>query len=149
MGVLTAFEIAPASPPQGSVRELAVQARQSLTPNEARFWAASHQRWLGERFRRYHDISIHPTGTIGVMLSTAPSVWYAPFYHAKSRTIIVIDDRPDFPYRLYGQNAGLYARHGYTVLDFSEDLSCPFDQSVWDAMMETIDQAILPTKGCA
>ncbi|TAN40586.1 MAG: hypothetical protein EPN22_17275 [Nitrospirae bacterium] len=76
------------------------------------------------------------------MLSKRPSVWYAPFYHAKSKTIIVIDDRPDFPYRIYGQNRALYERQGYTLLDFSEDFSCPTDDSVWDEAMAMIDAAL-------
>lgn len=137
------FNSAPTLPQHEPVRDKAVRARQSLTPNEARFWQESHRRWPGERFRRYHDISIIPTGTIGAILSRHPSVWYAPFYHAKTKTILVIDDRPDFPYRVYRQNQDLYARHGYTVLDFSEDLSCPFDQSVWDEMMAMIEKAIV------
>lgn len=124
-----------------AIRTCAAQARKTLTPNEARFWRESHPRWPTERFLRYHDVSIQGSG-IGAMLSTAPSVWYAPFYHAKTRTIMVIDDRPDFPYRVYGQNAALYARHGYTTLDFSEDVSCPTDDAVWDEAMALIDAAI-------
>ena len=123
------------------VRNLALKARHSLTPNEQRFWKESHTRWPGVRFRRYHDIPLKPTG-IGAILSKAPSVWYAPFYHAKSKTIIVVDDRPDFPYIIYGQNAKLYVQQGYKVVDYSEDLSCPFDQSIWEVMMVMIDVAI-------
>lgn len=76
------------------------------------------------------------------MLCHRPSVWYAPFYHAETKTIIVLDDRSDFPYRIYGQNRDLYARYGYTVLDFSEDFSCPADESVWDEAMAMIGAAI-------
>lgn len=125
------------------IRNLALNARRLLTPLERRFWDESHARWPGQRFRRYADIAVYPlAGTVGAMLSKAPSVWYAPFYHAKSKTIIVIEDRPDFPYRVYGQNWKLYASHGYTILDFSEDFSCPTDDSVWQEAMAMIDQAL-------
>lgn len=126
-----------------SVRSLVAQARKTLTAHEERFWRESHTRWPNERWLRYHDISILPTHTIGAILSRHPSVWYAPFYHAKTKTIVVLDDRQDFPYRICGQNLTLYVQYGYTVLDFSEDFSCPTDGSVWDAMIAMVEAAIV------
>jgi hypothetical protein len=127
------------------VHALAVAARKTLTPRERRFWKETHTRWPGVRFRRYSKIPVTPTGTVGTILSDRPSVWYAPFYHAKSKTMIVIDHRLEFPYRVYGQNRALYKRHGYTVLDFSEDFHCSLhvDESVWQEMMGMVGKAVL------
>ena len=138
---INTFSQQPPIPSSMFVRALAGQARKTLTLNEQRFWKESHERWPGIRLRRYHDISLTPTG-IGAILSKAPSVWYAPFYHAKSKTIIVIDDRPDMPYRIYGQNAKLYNQHGYKVLDFSEDMSCEVDKAVWDELMAMVGESV-------
>lgn len=120
-----------------SVKGLAIKARHSLTVNEQRFWKEAHERWPEIRLRRYHDISLTPTG-IGTILSKAPSVWYAPFYHAKSKTIIVVDNRPDFPYVVHGHNTKLYVQQGYKVVDFSEDMSCGADEAVWDELMNMV-----------
>lgn len=119
-------------------RAAALYARQHLTPNESRFFTESHARWPGVRFRRYAPVSI------ALVVGERPSVWYAPFLCRPKKLVIVFDHRPECPYRLYGENRALYAQHGYTVLDFSEDLSCPFDQAVWDEAMTMIDAAIAP-----
>ena len=121
---------------QREIRAAIRLARRQMTPLEARFYREAHQRWPNRRFRRYAPISVTVFEAFG------PSVWYAPFLCRPKKLIVVIDDRSDFPYRIYGQNRALYERHGYTVLDFSEDLSCPFEQSVRDAMMAMIDTAI-------
>lgn len=71
-----------------------------------------------------------------------PSVWYAPLLCLKQKLVVILDDPAGFPYRISGRNRDLYARHGYTVLDFSEDFSCPTDDSAWEEAMATIGRAI-------
>jgi len=114
---------------------LAKLTRQSLTPLEQRFDKEKRQLWKGLHWHRYAPVTlqVHPLHK---------STWFAPFLCVEKKLIVVIQDREDFPYRIYGQIHKLYAQHGYTVLDFSEDFSCPVDESVWQEMMGTVGKAI-------
>lgn len=130
-------------PFQGTVFQAAKQARRSLTALEARFYAEAKSRGPSLRWRRYAPVTIRPFADGG------PCTWYAPFLCLPKSLIVILEDRPDFPYRIYGQAGvtlsnlrSLYERHGYTVLDFSEDFSCEADDSVWDAAMVTLDDVI-------
>ena len=114
---------------------MAAMARHTLTLNERRFVAEVRRRFPSVTWRRYHPIS---TPGDPDLKPKVPSVWYAPFYNAKANLIVCISEREDFPYRVYGQNRALYERHGYTVMDFTEDLSCPVDDSVWEEMMKMV-----------
>ena len=116
---------------------LAMKARQCLTPLEQRFDTEKRKRWKGLKWHRYAPVTIqaHPDHK---------STWFAPFLCVDKKLIVVIDNRPEFPYRIYGQNASLYGRHGYTVMDFSEDTSCPIDDSVWEEMMVRVQDALSP-----
>lgn len=111
-------------------------ARRHMTPIEIRFHREAKTRWPHIRFRRYApaEITVH--------LYFGPSVWYAPFLCRPKKLIVVIQDRDDFPYRIYGQNRDLYSRYGYTVLDFSEDFSCPIDDSVWEEAMAVVGHTL-------
>ena len=111
-------------------------ARRHLTLLERRFHVETKARWPGVRFRRYApvEIMLHPY--------FGPSVWYAPFLCRPKKIIVVLDGRPDFPYTISGHNAELYARFGYTVLDFSEDFSCPTDDRAWNEAMARVGAAI-------
>lgn len=117
--------------------QAAKQCRRTFTPNESRFWNEARARWRGAHWRRYAPIAI--------LVGGKPSVWYAPFYCANAKLIVCISDRQDFPYRIYGHNHGLYERHGYTVLDFTEDLSCPVDDSVWEDLMHRVSDHLTPS----
>ena len=114
---------------------LAMKARQSLTPLEQQFDTEKRKRWKGLNWHRYAPVTIqaHPEHK---------STWFAPFLCLDKKLIVVIQDRPEFPYRIYGQNTALYARHGYTILDFSEDTSCPIDNSIWHEMMTLVNEAL-------
>lgn len=117
-----------------AVSALASEAAHLLTPLELCFWKEARTRWPKLHWRRYHPVTIK--------IHERPSTWYAPFYCTDRKLIVVIQDREEFPYRIYGQNRDLYTRHGYTVMDFSEDFSAPWNQSVWDAMMVMVDRAV-------
>src|SRR5574337_545657 len=93
-----------------SVFTLAQHARRSLTPLEVRFHRESRSRFPVVSWRRYHPVTIRAFPDI------SPSTWYVPFLNLQHKLIVVIEDRPDFPYRIYGQNWKLYAKQGYTVL---------------------------------
>lgn len=110
--------------------------RRHPTLAERRFHQEAKARWPHARFRRYAPVSIVVHAVFG------PSIWYAPFLCRPKKLIVILADRPDFPYRVYGQNTALYASQGYTVLDFSEDFSCPTDESVWENMMVRAENAI-------
>ena len=114
---------------------LAVKARQSLTPLEQRFDKEKRVRWKGVTWKRYAPVTIQ-------VHTDHKSTWFAPFLCVNKKLIVVIENRPDFPYRIYGQNAGLYARHGYTVLDFSEDTSCPIDDAAWEALVAMGEESL-------
>src|SRR5574337_599995 len=113
----------------------AQRARRTPTPLEAKFREEA-RRWPSVSWRRYHPVTIRPFADSG------PSTWYAPLLCVARKLIVVLEDRPEFPYRVYGQNCDLYARQGYTVLDFSEDFSCAADESVWGAAMAMIDRSL-------
>ncbi len=117
-------------------------ARRSLTPLEERFFHEAHHRWPHLSWRRYHPVTLR-------IRQDLPSTWYAPFLSKDKKLIVVIEDRPDFPYRVYGQNFHLYAANGYTVFDFSEDFSAPLDESVWTEAMAMIDAKLRELKGTA
>jgi very-short-patch-repair endonuclease len=114
---------------------MAKQCRRSFVPSEAKFWNEARTRFPKAHWRRY--------APIGITIHDHVSVWYAPFYCAKAKLIVCIADRAEFPYRIYGQNRALYERHGYTILDFSEDLSFPVDDSVWDELMQIVGDHLL------
>lgn len=118
------------------IDEAVALARRHLAPIERRFYQEAKARWPGVRFRRYAPVEITVHSYFG------PSVWYAPFLCRPSKLIVVIQDRDKFPYRIYSQNRALYEQHGYTVLDFSEDFSCPADDSVWNAAMARVGATI-------
>jgi very-short-patch-repair endonuclease len=113
----------------------AMKARRSLTPLERRFDTEKRRRWKTLHWHRYAPITIqaHPEHK---------STWFAPFVCVEKKVVVVIEDRHDFPYRIFGQNRALYARHGYTILDFSEDTSCPIEGPVWEEMMALINSAV-------
>lgn len=117
-----------------TIYDAAKVARLSLTADERRFKTLANARWPRLSWRRYHPISIPGDRDLRGM-----NVWFAPFYNVKVKLIVCISEREDFPYRVYGQNHALYERHGYTVLDFTEDLSCPVDDSVWDDLMAAVE----------
>src|SRR3990167_1404441 len=94
-------------------------ARYTMTNLERRFFTEAKHRWPKTTWRRYHPVSIVVYRELG------PSVWYAPFYCHAAKLIVVISPRDAFPYTISGRNAPLYAEHGYTVLDFSDDLMLP------------------------
>ena len=118
-----------------SVGSHAQAARRSLTSLERRFHRDVKQILPHLSWRRYHPVTIraHPEHK---------STWYAPFLNIPHKLIAIIEHRDDFPYRVYGQNGDLYARHGYTVLDFSEDCACPTDDSVWHEILATVRMAL-------
>lgn len=126
----------PYSPPGDGIihpKIAASHARTHLTSLESTFLQEARQKWPSVTWRRYAMVTIP-------VIEGHPSVWYAPFLHTKKRLIVILDDRPDFPYRIYGQNRALYERHGYTILDFSEDFSVPWNQSVWNEAMGMVDR---------
>jgi hypothetical protein len=144
MGNQTEFAFAPPvqHPFSGTIFDLAKSARRSLTLLESRFWSESTSRWPSVHWKRYAPITIrvHPY---------APSIWYAPFLCADKKLIVVIEDQPDFPYRIFGENWALYAAHGYTLLDFSQDFSAPWDESVWGDAMAKISATLRELRGIA
>ena len=139
---LSLFETAQ-RPFHGNIFQLAKQARHSLTPLENQFWAEARTRWPSVSWRRYAPVSIPGHRELG------PSIWYAPFLCADKKLIVVIEDRPEFLYRVFGDNWALYAQHGYTVLDFTQDFSAPWDESVWGDAMATISAKIRELRGVA
>lgn len=121
---------------QREIEELVSSARRHMTPLECRFHREAKARWPRLRFRRYApvEIMVHPY--------FGPSIWYAPFLCRPKKLIIVIESRQDFPYTISGRNSSLYSRHGYTIMDFSEDFSCPTDDSVWEEAMARVALAV-------
>jgi len=83
---------------------------------------------------------------VTIQVGESRSTWYAPFLCVAKKLIVVIQDREEFPYRIYGQNRALYERQGYTVLDFSEDFGSPWNQSVWDEMIRMVNEALTQRK---
>ena len=114
---------------------LAQQARRSLTLDEQRFDVEKRKRWKGVNWKRYAPVTIqaHPEHK---------STWFAPFLCVEKKLVVVISDRPEFPYRIYGHHVGFYGRHGYTILDFSEDTSCPLDATGWETRYGLVTQAL-------
>lgn len=130
-----------AAPNEGVLlpRLAASYARSHLIPLETRFLNEARTHWPSLLWRRYAMITIQA-------ITGHPSVWFAPFLCTKKKLIIVLENRDDMPYRVYGQNRALYERHGYTVLDFSEDFSVPWNQSVWNEAMAMVDAAVTQRK---
>lgn len=128
-------------PFSGKIFALAKHARHTLTPLESRFWSESRSRWPSVHWKRYAPVSIRIHPELG------PSIWYAPFLCADKKLIVVIEDRPDFPYRIFGENWALYAKHGYTLLDFSQDFFAPWDESVWGDAMAMVSAKLRELRG--
>jgi hypothetical protein len=84
-----------------------------MTTLERRFHADAKARWPRVSWRRYAPVTIqaHPDHK---------STWFAPFLNIERKFIVIIEDRPNFPYRVYGQNGALYEHQGYTVLDLQK-----------------------------
>ena len=107
---------------------LAIEARRSLTLKEQRFYQEVKKKWPALSWRRYAPVTIqtHPEHK---------STWFAPFLCIARKLVVVMEERKEFPYTISGRNLDLYARHGYTVLDFTEDGGEPWDDQMWaDAM---------------
>lgn len=121
-----------------TILQCANEARHLLTPLESCFKKEARTRWPAIHWRHYHPVTIR--------VHEQPSTWYAPFLCVEKKLIVVIQDREDFPYRIYGQNRDLYGRHGYTVLDFSEDFSTPWNQTIWNEAMMMVNEALTPRR---
>ena len=112
---------------------LAQAARRTLTLNERRFQEEVKARFPKVSWRRYHPVTIkvHEQG----------STWYAPFLCVEKKVVVVVEGRKEFPYTLSGRNYELYAKHGYTILDFTED-GPEWDEKMWDDAMGGVRKGI-------